>query len=274
MRWIGWMALALLPAAAQAAYPKVDHVVVVIEENHGFSQIFGSPDCPTINTLASNGVLLTHSYAISHPSEPNYLALFGGGTFGVKDDVCPPLGSPYGAPNLAAALAAAGARFAGYSEDLPADGLACADQAKSGYRRKHNGWVDFAGLSPTANLPFTAFPKALTSLPEVAFVVPNMEHDMHDGTPAEADAWLKQNLSGYADWCQANNGLLIVTFDEDNGAEQNHILTLAYGRQLGGGDDSERVDHYRLLRLLCDLFNAKAPGLAAKAKPMYQLFPQ
>ena len=274
MRWIGWMALALLPAFARADYPRVDHVVVVIEENHGFSQIFGAPDCPTINEWAAKGVLFTHAYAISHPSEPNYLALFGGDTFGVADDVCPPTGSPYDAPNLAHNLSRVAARFVGYSEDLPADPLACSDTAKSGYRRKHNGWVDFQGLKAAANLPFTAFPKDLTCLPEVAFVVPNMEHDMHDGTPAEGDAWLKQNLSAYVQWCQTNNSLLIVTFDEDNGAENNHVLTLAYGKQLKGGDESERVDHYRLLRLLCDLFRADAPGHAAEAKPLAQLFPK
>jgi acid phosphatase len=251
----------------------VDHVVVVIEENHGFSQIFGSFDCPTINDWAENGALFTKAYAISHPSEPNYLALFGGDTFGVADDECPPAGSPYDAPNLARALAADGARFVGYSEDLPADPLACSDTAKSGYRRKHNGWVDFAGLKPSANLPFSAFPKALTCLPEVAFVVPNMEHDMHDGTPAEADAWLKQNLTAYAAWCLVSNSLLIVTFDEDNGAENNHILALAYGRQVVGGDETERVDHYRMLRLLCDLFKSEPPGRAAQAKPLSQLFP-
>ena len=273
MRWMAVMALALWAGQARADYPRVDHVVVVIEENHGLSQIFGSPDCPTINNWASNGVLFTHAYAVAHPSEPNYLALFGGGTFGVQDDVCPPVGSPYDAPNLARNLGAVAARFVGYSEGLPTDPLACSDTAQSGYRRKHNGWVDFAGLKPESNLPFTAFPKDLTSLPEVAFVVPNMQHDMHDGTPAEADAWLKENLSAYADWCQANSSLLIVTFDEDNGAENNHILTLAYGRQVKEGHDSERLDHYRLLRLLCDLYRAKAPGLAAQAKPLAQLFP-
>ncbi|HTB33936.1 MAG TPA: alkaline phosphatase family protein [bacterium] len=274
MRWIGCLALMALPALAQADYPRVSHVVVVIEENHGFSQIFGSADCPTINGWASDGVLFTHSYAISHPSEPNYLALFAGDTFGVADDVCPPLGSPYDAPNLASALKADAARFAGFSEDLPADPLACADQAKSGYRRKHNGWVDFAGLDPASNLPFSAFPKDVSSLPEVSFVVPNMEHDMHDGTPAEGDAWLRQNLSAYADWCRDNDGLLIVTFDEDNGAEHNHIVTLVFGRLVeASGDESERLDHYRLLRFLCDLFRVKAPGHAAEAKPLAQLFP-
>jgi acid phosphatase len=276
MRWcVVMMALApaLVPGTALAAYPAVGHVVVVIEENHGLSQILGSADCPYINELAAHGALLTRSYAVGHPSEPNYLALFGGSTFGVKDDVCPPAGAPYGAPDLASALAAVGARFVGYSEGLPLTRpAACDDGVVSGYRRKHNGWVDFQGLTPSANLGFEAFPADPSALPQVAFVVPNMAHDMHDGTPAQADAWLKAQLSAYAQWCQAHDDLLIVTFDEDNGAEDNHILTLAYGRRVKAGHDSERVDHYGLLATVCRLFGALPPGQAAHAAPLRHLF--
>jgi len=274
MVWIMTLALALSPALAPAAaYPKVGHVVVVIEENHGYSQILGSDECPYINQLAGRGRVLTRSYAVAHPSEPNYLALFAGSTFGVTDDACPPPGAPYDAPDLASALAAAGARFTGYSEGLPLTlAAACQDGLVSGYRRKHNSWVDFGGLPPGANLGFEAFPQDPNALPQVAFVVPNMAHDMHDGTPADADAWLKRSLAPYALWCAAHDDLLIVTFDEDNGAEGNHILTLACGRLVPPGQDDERVDHYGLLATLCRLYGAQAPGQAAQARPLARLF--
>jgi len=71
---------------AAAPIPKPSHVVVVIEENHGYSQIIGSSQAPYINTLATQGALFTKSYAISHPSQPNYLALFSGSTQGIIDD--------------------------------------------------------------------------------------------------------------------------------------------------------------------------------------------
>ncbi|HWO38016.1 MAG TPA: hypothetical protein VNO32_55285, partial [Candidatus Acidoferrum sp.] len=64
------------------AMPLPAHVVVVIEENHGYSQIIGSSQAPYINTLASEGASFTNSHAITHPSEPNYLALFSGSTQG------------------------------------------------------------------------------------------------------------------------------------------------------------------------------------------------
>ena len=66
--------------------PSFAHIVVVVEENHSFSEIVGNPQAPYINSLASAGVLLTNYHAVSHPSEPNYFALYAGSTFGVQDD--------------------------------------------------------------------------------------------------------------------------------------------------------------------------------------------
>ena len=95
------------------------HTVVVVMENHSYAEIMGNPTAPFISTLAVHGALFTGSYAITHPSQPNYLALFSGGTQGVTDDSCP---NQFTAPNLAAGLRAAGKSFSGYAEDLPGPG--------------------------------------------------------------------------------------------------------------------------------------------------------
>jgi phosphatidylinositol-3-phosphatase len=58
--------------------PRPDHIVLVIEENHAYSQIINSPDAPYINRLAAQGALFTQSFGITYPSQPNYLALFSG----------------------------------------------------------------------------------------------------------------------------------------------------------------------------------------------------
>src|SRR5438046_5671574 len=69
-----------LPAGSEARtlVPTPDHVVIVVEENHGYSQIIGSGSAPYIDHLAAKGALFTDSRAISHPSQPNYLDLFAG----------------------------------------------------------------------------------------------------------------------------------------------------------------------------------------------------
>ncbi|HEY2167410.1 MAG TPA: alkaline phosphatase family protein, partial [Jatrophihabitantaceae bacterium] len=68
--------------AAAGAVPHWDHVVVVVLENKAAGELVGNPAAPFLNQLAHQGALFTHSYAITHPSEPNYLALFSGSTHG------------------------------------------------------------------------------------------------------------------------------------------------------------------------------------------------
>jgi len=75
-------------------------------------------------------------------------------------------------------------------------------------------------IETSSNLRFADFPSDYTKLPTVAFVIPNLNHDMHNGTPKNriptGDAWLRQNLDRYYQWAKNNNSLLIVTFDENH----------------------------------------------------------
>jgi phosphatidylinositol-3-phosphatase len=113
--------------------PTPSHVVVVIEENHSYNEIIGSSSAPYINSLANSGALFTQSFAITHPSEPNYLAFFSGSTQGITDDSCP---HTFGPPDLGGELINAGLTFGGYSEDLPSIGSTVCTSGN--YARKHN----------------------------------------------------------------------------------------------------------------------------------------
>src|SRR5690242_18671436 len=77
------------PEAVAQAIPTPAHIVVVVEENHSSANVIGNKSAPFMNQLAANGALMTQSYAETHPSEPNYLALFSGSTFGLTSDACP-----------------------------------------------------------------------------------------------------------------------------------------------------------------------------------------
>src|SRR4051812_48679099 len=112
---------AVAASIASAAPPTPDHIVIAIDENHAYSQIVGSANAPYINGLVSQGALLTNSFAVTHPSQPNYLALFSGSTQGVTDDSVPS-NIPFTTVNLGAQLRAAGKTFIGYSEGLPSVG--------------------------------------------------------------------------------------------------------------------------------------------------------
>lgn len=232
-----------------ARIPTYSHIVVVVLENHSYSQIVGSSHAPFLNSLITHGASLTRSYAVTHPSQPNYVALFSGSTHGLTNDSCP---RSLTGPNLAASLRSHGRTFVGYSESLPSTGYrGCVTGA---YARKHSPWINFKALPATLNRPMSAFPKDLTKLPTVSFVVPNLLHDMHDGTIAQSDVWLKAHLATYAGWARTHNSLLVVTADEDDRSAGNHIATILTGAHVRAGKYSGRVTHYGVLRSLLDSY--------------------
>ncbi|MDT5131718.1 MAG: phosphatidylinositol-3-phosphatase [Mycobacterium sp.] len=253
-----------LPVAAAApALPTPAHIVIVVEENHSSANVIGNKSAPFMNQLVANGALMTQSYAETHPSEPNYLALFSGTTFGLTSDACPVNGGA--APNLGAELLAAGYTFAGFSEDLLAVGSPVCAAGK--YARKHVPWANFTNVPPETSVPFTAF-NARTdygSLPTVSFVIPNLDNDMHDGTIAQADTWLATNLTRYANWAVANNSLLIVTWDEDDNGPNNQIPTMIYGGHVRPGTYAEPISHYNVLSTVEEMYGLPKTGLAANA---------
>jgi acid phosphatase len=257
--------IAVAPGFAHAAttVPAYSHVVIVVEENHAASSVLGNTSAPFINSLAADGALMTQSYAVAHPSQPNYLALFAGDTFGVDSDKCPlNLGD---APNLASELMTAGYSFGGFSEGLPADGSSVCTAA--GYARKHAPWVNFSNVPLSASKPLGAF-TADGSLPTVSFVIPNLDNDMHDGSIADADGWLAAHLGGYANWAKANNSLLIVTWDEDDDRADNHIATIFYGAGVRPGSYDTPINHYNVLSTVQQIYGLTKTGQAAAAAPI------
>jgi hypothetical protein len=53
--------------------PHLDHVFVIMMENHGYAQIIGNPSAPFANSYAKSANAATNYFAIAHPSLNNYL---------------------------------------------------------------------------------------------------------------------------------------------------------------------------------------------------------
>jgi acid phosphatase len=259
----------LLPTAAcgtaEAKTPRPDHIVVVIEENHGYADIIGSRRAPYINELARQGASLTDFYAITHPSQPNYLGLFSGGPHDILNDSCPH--DLWKKPNLAASLLDAGLTFTGYAQGLPEVGFqGCSHGA---YVRRHNPWVDFEPLPESINRPFTSFPRDFSKLATVSFVVPDLRNDMHDGTVEKADTWLRDNLGAYARWAVTHNSLLVVTWDEDRvDSQANRIPAILVGEKVEPGNHDQPNNLYGLLRTLVDAYGLDPIGHSEEAEPL------
>jgi hypothetical protein len=255
----------LISCKEKPEVPRYDHVIVVIEENHGYDQLIGSDNAPYFNQLAAAGALFTDAHGVVHPSQPNYLVLFSGNNQKVGDDKCLQSETPYTTPNLGASLISHGFTFKGYAETMPSVGYEECEYLKSSltggtlYARKHAPWVNWQGnkennISPSLSLPMTEFPKDFNKLPTVSFVIPDMDNDMHNiGAPGDAaaiqrgDKWLKEHLSAYVNWAKTHNSLLVITFDEDDYKKVNHIPTIFVGAQVKPGIYSEKINHFNVL---------------------------
>ena len=254
-----------------AQLPQPDHILFVIEENKNYSEIIGSTNAPYINSLAADsmGALFTNFYAETHPSQPNYLWLFSGSNQGVVNDNVP-VDTPFTTPNLGAALLDSGYSFYAYNENLPYIGYEGAQYGN--YVRKHNpmaNWQEYAvpipnGIPFTSNVPFTVFPSDYNNLPTVCYVIPNLLHDMHDGTIAQGDTWLQDYLDSYVQWAKTHNSLFVLTFDEDhNNGYGNRIVTILVGAMVQHGNYNSHYNHNNLLRTFEEMYGIGYAGASS-----------
>lgn len=81
--------------------PPMDHVWVIMMENHGYSQVLNNPAAPFTTKYANTANLATNYFAVAHPSLTNYLEVNGGSNFGVLDDNSPDWHNDACSPNLA-----------------------------------------------------------------------------------------------------------------------------------------------------------------------------
>jgi hypothetical protein len=281
-------------AAGPASLPRFDHVVVVVEENKDYDQIIGNPAAPFVNQLAVEGANLIRMFGEEHNSEGNYFWLFSGDNQGVGfNDAVP--AQPLKASSLGEQLVKAGFSFKGFAQALPAAGsVAELEPANCSfsdcvYGRKHVPWISFAAIPSAANLRFADFPSDFTTLPTVAFVMPDLNHDMHNGAlsvsiPA-GDKWLRDNLKRYYLWAKTHNSLLIMTFDESDNVTnilgptdpaadpslgraqrvlQNHIPTVFAGAHVKPHYRSAQMaNHVTILRTLEAIYGLPKSGAQA-----------
>lgn len=247
-----------------AAY---DHVFIVMLENVGYDPIVGDvTDAPYINnTLIPQGTLYSQHYGITHPSEPNYLALFSGSTQGVTNDDCTPTNGPFPGPNLYSRLNRHGISIQGYMETMPSNGFTGCSSGL--YAEKHNPFPFFINVPTTAWVIYSGPYPSDFNWPSFVWISPNLVDDMHNGATladqiSNGDSWLSVNLPPIIQFCNAHNGLLILTMDEgDNPASLNHIFTVLIGPGIAqGAINSMMFNHYNTLKTITDNFGVRALG--------------
>jgi hypothetical protein len=268
-----------------------DHVFLIVLENHGFSQVIGSPAMPYLNSLAAQHISAVNYFADTHPSIGNYFMLTVGAIETNDDDFAGSIADN----NIVRALSVAGKTWKAYMESIPSAGYLGGDVYP--YAKHHNPFAylsDVVGsTAQAANIvPFTQAASDLNSaaLPNFAFIVPNLLHDAHDcpGGPtatcpdtdklAAADNWLQANIDPLIHNPSLANSVFIITFDESqitdtiNGGGQV-ALVMAGSHVKTAFQSSIMHQHQSTLHTVLDLLKvSNAPNTAASATVMTEFF--
>jgi phosphatidylinositol-3-phosphatase len=219
---------------------QVNHVFIVMEENHSYSDVIGNPQMPYLNSLAKTYSVAQGYYADTHPSIGNYFMLTTGQII-TNDD------GYMGTVTVVRELLAAGKTWKEYSESIPYQGYDGGDTGE--YAERHNPLSYMSDVrndpSQLQNLvPFTQLATDIANhaLPNYSFIVPNLLDDAHDGTLAMADTRLQNNIApllASPDFNTPGGGLLIITFDEsednDNEFGGGHVAWVAVGPDANPG---------------------------------------
>ena len=257
----------------------IQHVFVVVMENHSYKEVWNTGSSPYITSLGNAYARATNYRATSHPSLPNYLDLYGGGHYGITTDCSPSASCHVNATNLADNLDAKGLTWKGYMESMPSN---CYLKTSGKYAPRHNPMVYFDDIYTNSarcnahDVPYTALSADLASAsttPNYSLIVPNLCNDMHDCSITTGDNWLKANLPAILNSpaCTVDKCLLILTWDEDDGSQSNQVLTIfaGSGAKTGGVTSSVAYTHFSLLRTIENIFGLpNQTSKDAAASPM------
>jgi hypothetical protein len=251
----------------------VTKLLVIVEENHSLGQM--KQGMPFTFALAKKYGFATSYRGITHPSLPNYIAIASGTTHKVRDDK-PPADHPLPGPSVFGQAIAEGRTAALYAQGMPEP---CATTDTGSYVARHNPWayfVDERASCRQSDVSMRRFSRdvARGTLPRVGMVIPDLDHDAHDGTLGVADAWFESLMTDVfagRDW-QTGRLAVVLTADEDDRAHGNRVLTVVIHRSQRHHLVSEPLTHYSLTRLYEDVAHLPFLNNAATANSMAEAF--
>jgi phosphatidylinositol-3-phosphatase len=257
------IALAGCGAPSIASKPPPRHVFVIVMENKSPDEALSGSFTAS---LASRYGVAADYRAVAHPSLPNYLALTSGQTWGVSDDNYRVL--PQG--GIGRQLTAAGVSWRAYMEGMNSGDCL---QNQGQYDVHHNPFAFYGGRCPGNVVPLTALQGDLAgATPMFSWISPDMCHDEHNCDVSTGDAWLSSTVAAITSspaW--SADGVLFVTWDEDDSSSDNQVLTLVITPKGGHKVSRQPYDHYSLLATIEDVLGVGRLGSAAGAHPMTDL---
>ena len=268
--------------SATLAASAIKHVFVVLMENHSYNEIWNTNTTPYITSLGNAYARATNYSAITHPSLPNYLDIYGGSNYTITTDCNPSSSCHVNATNLADNFNAKGLTWKGYMESMPVN---CGITTAGNYAPKHDPFVYFDDIRNNSArcsagvVPYTVLAtdlKSAAATPNFAFITPNLCNDMHNCSISTGDTWLKNNMPAILNSpaCKIDKCLLILTWDEDDSSQSNKVLTIfaGSGAKTGGLVSSKAYTHFSLLKTVETIFSLPCQtSHDAAASPMLDL---
>jgi hypothetical protein len=257
-------------AGTDETKPAFKKVVIIVLENEKLSEAIAQP---YLAKIAKQGALLNNYHGITHPAQPNYIAMVAGDTLGVKNDHVITLNKS----NIVDLLEAKGKSWKVYAEDYP--GKCSLSEWSRHYAKKHNVLISFKNIQENVKrceriVGAQDFDKDIKAkmLPEFSLFIPNQNNNGHDPGIKQANKWLSKFLDPYLNDAELmSDTLFVVTFDEDDySGKENKIYTVFLGGGVIPGVVSDtRYDHYSLLRTVEETFDlGTLERNDAKAKPI------
>jgi len=266
MRLRAGLVLAVLLAVSCTASPAQGprHVFLIVMENRTPEQALSGA---FMASLAAKYRTADNYHAVAHPSVPNYLAMSSGSTWGVTDD------SYYTLPrkDIGTQLTNAGVSWKAYMEGLDPS-LGCIDSPVP-YDPGHNPFAYYGGQCPSNVVPLTQLSSDLQSgTPMFSWITPNRCHDTHDCEVSVDDDWLRGQVGQImASDAWKSNGVLFVTYDEDDTSADNRVAMIVAGPGMVHRSSNRVYTHYSLLASIEDLLGVGRLGEAKKAPSMDDL---
>jgi len=258
------------------------HVILIVEENHGYSTVVYQNQMPWLKALGDKYGVATNYYSDEKGSLLDYLWLSSGSaerSFGCNGNQCT---NAITDDNIFRELNKAGMSWNVYADALPKFGFM--GMFAGNYAKRHDPAVWYSDVvhNPEQQqnvVPFTQFPVdvAAKNLPDYSIIIPNLEDDAHNGTPEAADQWLKTNIGPLlkSQYFQSGkNNVLFITFDNGDNDEQGQVFTAVVGQSvIPGVRVNTPFRHENTLRTIMQLLGLKNyPGASATVAPMNEFF--
>jgi len=250
-----------------------DRIFVINLENTDYNDAAATP---FFKTLSAEGVSLSKYYALTHPSQPNYIAQIYGSNGGISGDSSRDVSGK----SLVDLMEAKGISWKSYQEQYPGNCFTSSSSSDGLYVRKHNPFISMTAVQKTDLCKNIVSGKQLDAdikanqVPQLVYYTPNMNNDGHDTSVSYAADWLSKFLVSVRSSPSLTSGtLFFVTFDEsEDYGNDNQVYTVMFGDPVkgrAGTTDTTRYNHYSLLRTIEDNWELGNLGRNdASAKPI------